>query len=339
MYKIAIVGEAWGEIEAREKTAFVGPAGYALTKMLEEAGIKKIDCYLTNVFNLRPSNNDIETLCGTKDEVTNDLPFFRRGKYFLDQYTSEIARLGEELSYIKPNLVIAAGATASWALLGNAYISKVRGTVAQAHGPAPYVGKVLPIYHPAAILRQWELRHVTIMDLLKARRESEYPEIRRPFRKVFIEPTLEDLDWFMVNYLQNAERISFDIETDPGAGVITCVGFAPSPKIAIVVPLCKGKLAASGSYWPTLDMELSAIKWIHSALSLPASYCGQNGIYDMSWLWAKYKLPVPRYRDDSMIMHHAIYPEVEKGLGFLGSVYTNEASWKLLNRSQKGDEE
>jgi hypothetical protein len=31
-----------------------------------------------------------------------------------------------------------------------------------------------------------------------------------------------------------------------------------------------------------------------------------------------------------MLLHHALHPESEKGLGFLGSVYTNEASWKLM---------
>jgi hypothetical protein len=34
-----------------------------------------------------------------------------------------------------------------------------------------------------------------------------------------------------------------------------------------------------------------------------------------------------------MLLHHALQPESEKGLGFLGSVYTNEASWKLMRTS------
>jgi hypothetical protein len=31
-----------------------------------------------------------------------------------------------------------------------------------------------------------------------------------------------------------------------------------------------------------------------------------------------------------MLLHHAMQPEAPKGLEFLGSVYTNEASWKLM---------
>jgi hypothetical protein len=31
-----------------------------------------------------------------------------------------------------------------------------------------------------------------------------------------------------------------------------------------------------------------------------------------------------------MLLHHALYPEMQKGLGFLGSIYSNEPAWKLL---------
>ena len=38
--------------------------------------------------------------------------------------------------------------------------------------------------------------------------------------------------------------------------------------------------------------------------------------------------------DDTMLMHHAMQPEMEKGLAFLGSVYTDEASWKFRRKNQ-----
>jgi hypothetical protein len=38
-----------------------------------------------------------------------------------------------------------------------------------------------------------------------------------------------------------------------------------------------------------------------------------------------------------MLLHHAIHPEMRKGLGFLGSIYTDEPSWKLM-RKRGGDE-
>ena len=36
--------------------------------------------------------------------------------------------------------------------------------------------------------------------------------------------------------------------------------------------------------------------------------------------------------EDTMLLHHALQPEMEKGLAFLGSVYTDEATWKFMSK-------
>ena len=44
---------------------------------------------------------------------------------------------------------------------------------------------------------------------------------------------------------------------------------------------------------------------------------------------------------DTMHAQHSLQPEQEKGLGFLGSIYTNESAWKTLakfSKSTKADE-
>jgi hypothetical protein len=35
--------------------------------------------------------------------------------------------------------------------------------------------------------------------------------------------------------------------------------------------------------------------------------------------------------EDTMLLHHAIQPESLKGLGFLGSIYSDERAWKGMN--------
>jgi hypothetical protein len=40
-----------------------------------------------------------------------------------------------------------------------------------------------------------------------------------------------------------------------------------------------------------------------------------------------------------MLMHHSIMPEMQKGLGFLGSVYTDEPAWKLMRRKRADEPE
>jgi len=132
--KIAIVGEAWGEHEERQRAPFVGPSGYELTRMLDEAGIHRADCFLTNVFNLRPRpTNDIENLC-TKEKTGSGFPSLKAGKYIQAQYLPEVHRLYKELGNLKPNLAILLGNTAAWALLHNTGISKIRGTVVESTG-------------------------------------------------------------------------------------------------------------------------------------------------------------------------------------------------------------
>ncbi len=45
----------------------------------------------------------------------------------------------------------------------------------------------------------------------------------------------------------------------------------------------------------------------------------------------RYGIAVP-VTDDTMLLHHALQPEMEKGLSFLGTIYTSEASWKMMRK-------
>ncbi len=328
---ISIVGEAWGEQEERQRSPFVGAAGYELTRMLDEAGIRRADCFLTNVFNLRPERNDVETLCGAKADGIPGMPAIKNGKYILRKYAGEVSRLLDELSRVRANVTIALGNTASWALLHNTGISKIRGTITStpfAVGAAPL--KVLPTYHPAAILRDWSLRPVTVMDLAKAQRESTFPEVRRPKSWVYIAETLADLESFYEQHLSRATDIAFDIETRTDQ--ITCIGFAPSEEIALVIPFVDDRVLSPdrGSYWSSLADEREAWRFIHRVLDLPCPKFGQNTLYDIHFLWRRYGITVRNYEDDTMLLHHALQPESLKGLGFLGSIYTHRSAWKTM---------
>src|SRR6185369_5382715 len=182
------------------------------------------------------------------------------------------------------------------------------------------------------ILRDWSLRHVTVLDLIKAHRESKFPEIRRPQREVWIEPTLTDMETFYERYLRSCEEISFDIETF--GSQITCIGFAPDERVALVIPFHDPRRVGS-NYWPSLGDERSAWEYVRRVLAGPQRKVAQNGLYDIHFLWRGYGIPVMTLEDDTMLLHHALQPEPQKGLSFLGSVYTNEASWKLMRQRGK----
>lgn len=327
--EIAIVGEAWGEKEEQVGKPFVGTSGWILDNLLNQAGIDRSQCLVTNTFNLRPKGNKINTLFAARTKTQTKLPPYAKGKYLQEKYEPELERLYDELNDFNPNLIITLGAVATWALLGSMGIKPLRGVLAQASGILPSRSlnrpyKVLPTYHPAAVARQWTIRPVTLADLTKAKRLSESPDYERPSRRIWIRPTLEDLAAYEQSEIRGATRIAADIETKQDQ--ITCISFAPSPSSVLVIPFfCED----GSSYWPTLAEELKAWEFVRRWLA-ESTIIYQNGVFDMTHLWASYGLPTPKGTEDTMLMHHAMQPELEKGLGFLASVYTDEASWKFM---------
>lgn len=331
---IAIVGEAWGEAEEKACSPFVGYSGQELTRMLDDAGIHRADCFLTNVFNLHPPGNQVEWFCGTKAEGISGYPALIKSKFVRTEFIPELERLGEELAIVNPNIIIALGNTASWVLLGRTAISKYRGTTELSTYTATGY-KVLPTYHPAAVCRQWELRPTTVMDLIKASRESAFPEIRRPAVSVHIPETIQDLEDFYAQYIRplhnrlpsgECQTLAVDIETS--GQQITCIGFAPSTEHALVIPIFDRR-RKNRSYWSDAVSEGQAWSFIRRLLMDRAiAKTFQNGMYDITFLWRSYGIKTFNATHDTMLLQHALYPESLKSLGYLGSLYTDFGAWK-----------
>lgn len=362
MKPIVLLGEARGEQEEKIGEGFVGSSGVELLRMLDEAGTLSLtsvdrdyinkyyrqadpnfldmvwrlhpEFHRTNVFQLRPPGNKIEALCGGKGTAITGYPSLVKGKYVRAEFKSELERLGDELVSLDPNLVVCLGNSALWAMCGTTGISKLRGTTSlSTHTASGF--KCISTYHPAAVLRQWELRPVTIIDLAKASREALFPDVKRPKREIWIDPTIEDLYEFKRLHIDGAEYLTIDIE-NPG-GPISCIGFAPSTQVALVIPFID-KRKPNRSYWATLKEELLALDFVKQLLydtSLPKRM--QNGIYDVAVILRYWGFKVLAAQDDSMLIHHALQPESLKSLGFLGSVYTDEGSWKGMRKSMMDD--
>lgn len=354
--KLMFVGEAWGDGEERIKRPLVGPSGIFLLEMMHIVGLISLteedracisafyrfgrdpshvaeiwdrhnEFYLTNVFNLQPKpKNDIANLCGPSSLGIAGFPRLSNGKYVRAEYTPHLERLFREIDSVRPNLIVALGATPSWALLKTSGIKRHRGTTA-----IGYAGfKVLPIYHPAAILREYSLRPVFMADLDKAKRECEFPDLRRPQREFWLRPSLDDLAAFEP-HIMASRQLSVDIET--WAGQITCIGFSPSPDRALVIPFA-WRSSSDGNYWPTKADELRAWDYVERWCNLPhTQIVGQNFLYDLQYLWKVMGIPVRSFANDTMLQHHALQPELEKSLGFLGSLYTDEPAWKFMRKA------
>lgn len=334
--KIALVGEAWGEKEEEAGAPFVGTSGWLLDQMLAQAGIARSECLITNCFNLRPRpTNDIKNLCGPRTTGIPGLPQVQAGKYIRAEYAPELERLYDEIMVSNPNIIIALGATAAWAFLDTSGIRSIRGaTTVTCNRVSNILGrqyKLLPTYHPAAVAREWSIRPIVIADLDKARRQSSTPEFTRPSRSIWLRPTLQDLAIYDRDFIQPADSLTADIETKQDQ--ITCFGFAPNPDTAIVIPFF---LESGQNYWSTIEEELIAWDYVRRWLATkPTTF--QNGMYDINFTWSRYGIPVPLASEDTMLLQHAWQPEMQKGLGFLASVYTEEASWKFMGKGKKHD--
>lgn len=309
--KIALVGEAPGQRENEIGLPFVGPSGDLLTRMMNEAGLIRSQCWLTNLVKYRPPNNEIG--CYFKD---------RQKKIPKPEMVECCEELRKELLEIKPNVVVAIGGTAMWALTGEPKgITKWRGSVLEST-LIPGL-KVIPTIHPASILRNYVPDRQTVpVDLRRAAKEMEFPEIRRPQRTYIVDAshidTMKELDRLDAE----AEYLSFDIETvNP---LITCIGFSDNPSRAISVPFTRG----IKPYW-TLDEQTALWKRICALLENPRiKKIAQNAQYDILYLARFIGIHVQNLWMDTMIAHHEVYPELPRGLDYLASIYTDEPYYK-----------
>ena len=351
---ILFVGEAWGDQEQKLGVGFVGPSGIELLRMLDIAGVialtpadkerfsryystgdsKAIDriwanhqyhIRRTNVFNQHPPGGALEYFCGTKAEGIPGYSALLPSRYVRRSYSHELDRLGDEILDLDPNLIVCLGNSALWALTGKTGIRKLRGTTCvSTHTVAGY--KLLCTYHPSAVLRQPDIRSTTIADLGKILREKDSPNVTRPACEIWIEPDLEDIETFFNLHVRTARMVAVDIETSGTR--VTCIGFAPRRDLAIVIPFDDSR-AAGRSYWATPELERSCWQLIRAVLEdVSIKKIFQNGLYDIAFLMRSVGIRTFGAEHDTMLLHHALQPEALKGLGYLGSMYTDHGPWK-----------
>lgn len=142
--RLMIVGEQPGDQEDQQGRMFVGPAGEILNEALRAAGVDRAQIYLTNAvkhFKWRPGTTAREG--GGKARV-HQKPSGTEMHACRPWLEAEIAR-------VKPDIILAMGATAGTSVLGRLpKIGSERGRVIQEN---PFAPRVILSWHPAAILR------------------------------------------------------------------------------------------------------------------------------------------------------------------------------------------
>ncbi|MBA3945191.1 MAG: uracil-DNA glycosylase [Herpetosiphonaceae bacterium] len=144
---IFFIGEAPGRNEDETGRPFVGQAGHLLEDLLEKIGLTRDDVFIGNVVKCRPPQNR-------------------------DPRPEEIAAcsgyLQRQLELLKPKVVATLGRYSMEKFFPGAKITKV-------HGKAERQGKrvVIPLYHPAYILRNMAAMPDAVRDMQRIPRLLE----------------------------------------------------------------------------------------------------------------------------------------------------------------------
>lgn len=147
---IVFVGEAPGKEEDLVGRPFVGEAGKLLTKMIEAINLKREEVYIGNILKCRPPGN--------RDPSSSEIEACKPWLY-------------RQLEIIKPKIICTLGRHATLTLLNKTKFSAVRGKIHDFQG-----AKLLPTYHPAALLYNPGLKQIAWEDMKLL--QTLYNEVR-----------------------------------------------------------------------------------------------------------------------------------------------------------------
>lgn len=139
--RLMLIGEGPGQREDELGLPFVGRAGQFLDELLASVGLTRLQVYVANVVKCRPPGN--------RDPVPEELAAC--GDY-----------LERQITIVNPVVIATLGRFSMARWFADARISRIHGQVARFDGRV-----VIPMYHPAAALRNPALRDVMKQDFAK----------------------------------------------------------------------------------------------------------------------------------------------------------------------------
>ncbi len=349
-----IIGRDFGEHEERAREPFVGPAGALLNRALATAG-----------FDVRWDRHGQRTYLDPRLRIDNLVPERPPGNDFARHRPGAVSegmlRLGRLLHAAKPKLIVALGNEASAFLLGDQWPVDKRGQAEGIQQVRGYLwdtefGRVLTTVHPAGILREWTpWRALLDLDLKKAARELRDGCPPLPHREVVVVTNAGELadlhDAIRCEGLVGGVAgrpslgspgrrwLAVDIENhDVGEPQpLACVGFAPTPERAWVVPAVS-------------DAQRAAIRALVES-DVPKVL--QNGQYDRFFLRWYCGMTLRGQTFDTMLGWHAAQPELAgkktagprksggrrtvKSLAFLAGLLTREPWYKNYDFASEDD--
>ena len=326
--KIAVVGDIVRELDVKSGKLFSGPIGNILSECLHSAGLISADVYQTVVIKepSPSSGNSVAPYWNLKGG------FNERGKPFVDDLIEELNGLENV------DVVIPLGDVALSALTGYSSITKYRGYIVDA--PRLDAPKIcIPTIHPGKIIRgKYIWKYYMMHDFRKAKDVIKNPDRVNPIRNFFIYSgdkhaglvknfgniNIEYVDSDTTDKLLDAmfhDRNTIAIDIECKNFEVECISFAPSPEEVLIIDTYTKDIS--------IDKELDCWQWIAEIMESPQiTKIGQNFIFDMHFLAYKNGIITQGPLIDTMLAHSILYPDFDKSLGFLASIYSYQTYWK-----------
>jgi len=162
--KILFVGEAPGRNEDEQGLPFVGAAGKNLDKLLEKVGLSIDDIYIANILKCRPPENRNPST----EEIRAHTPW-----------------LLKQVKEIKPEVICSLGNYATKFFLSgtNVDLMDKQPGITSVHGKIKIIDvdgnsiKLIPLFHPAAIIYNRELLSEWEKDMEIVKKEVEQKKL------------------------------------------------------------------------------------------------------------------------------------------------------------------
>jgi len=297
---IMLVGEAPGAVEERRGIPFTGPAGQKLHEMLREANISKDEIFVTNVLRCRPPANKLPT---SKTEVKGMLdacyPYLR-----------------DEISRVRPKVIIPLGNVALLSLTNKEGITKKRGRVIY---DDELKASIVPTFHPAAVLRNPHYEDVVVNDFKRVKSLIGGVSVKDSVKYVIA--NTKELASKLFERLLEVDLFSLDIESDDVIldAPILGIGFSWKEHTGAYLPLVGQNLE---DIW---GLEYTwVIENLKKVLAGNQEKIAHNGKFDLKLL-KRNGIDVNNFCYDTMLDHYLAVTEIQgtHGLKDLAWMYTD----------------
>ena len=309
--KYVLVGEAPGAEEARMRRPFVGRSGQLLEGLMQSAGVRREDCYITNLCKYRPIDNHMtdEIAAASMDSFITEMQGIPMGTPIL-----ALGRISRD--------ALCPGATGDPVVTGRRWREAITGH------------QVLSTVHPAFVLRNLQQARMLYIDLQKLKRGAVHvdPPAIRVLRTW--EEVADFADWLYNN--QNG-YVAFDLETDQ-------IDFQRDRVLCMTITYAEGQCVIIPDGTIYSDPSVLVAPWItpkyvnpevRSSLRTMFDYknnikwVAHNGQFDLRFMIGQLGVENARVDYDTLLAHYTLWEEKgTHGLKELGQEMLDLPDWE-----------